>query len=369
MLNKFQEELKKHITDYTNFNFSFDEYTNNFISHVIQIWVQLYDNFPYFYYISELTDTRKTSKFAFLGLELSKVLKITTKIENGTIDSKKTLEKLKEAYSDGFGLRCSSEYTIFITEQFIWVNNLLIVSNDDIVPEILKYVVLKEDVEDSQIYLVTKNGYGFSRKSFKLKVNPIDNNYNDDVPFDKLSSILKEDSSSIILLHGEPGTGKTSFIRNIIDLNKNKTFLYLDSSVFSYINSTEFIDFLMDNKDSVCILEDCESLLMSRDSGENTLMTTLLNISDGMLGDVLNLKFICTFNTDLKNIDKAILRKGRLKLKYEFKKLDSSKVKEIFISKGIDPSLAKPMTLADAWNYDTVTGGETKKENKVGFFK
>jgi hypothetical protein len=39
----------------------------------------------------------------------------------------------------------------------------------------------------------------------------------------------------------------------------------------------------------------------------------------------LNLQIICTFNTDLTNVDEALLRKGRLIAKYEFKALAEQK--------------------------------------------
>ena len=32
-------------------------------------------------------------------------------------------------------------------------------------------------------------------------------------------------------------------------------------------------------------------------------MSTILNLTDGLLGDGLKLKFICTFNTDINQID------------------------------------------------------------------
>ena len=85
-----------------------------------------------------------------------------------------------------------------------------------------------------------------------------------------------------------------------------------------------------------------------------------------MLGDSLKLKFICTFNTDLHNIDKAILRKGRMKIKYEFKDLTKEKVKEIFKKIGVDESLAKPMPICDVYNY-LEDNGNTETIKKIGF--
>ena len=81
----------------------------------------------------------------------------------------------------------------------------------------------------------------------------------------------------------------------------------------------------------------------------------------------MHLKFICTFNADLQSIDKALLRKGRLKVKYEFKDLKKDKVKAIFKKLGIDESNAKDMPLCDVYNFEEENGGKISQRNKVGF--
>ena len=136
--------------------------------------------------------------------------------------------------------------------------------------------------------------------------------------------------------------------------------------MFNYIDSSEFVEFIATCKNAVLVLEDSESLLASREDKANPAIQSLLSISDGMLGDSLKLKFICTFNTDLCNIDKAILRKGRMKVKYEFKDLETEKVKGIFRKIGIDENLARPMPICDAYNYLEDNCG-TQEKRKIGF--
>lgn len=204
----------------------------------------------------------------------------------------------------------------------------------------------------------------------KLNIIPkgkIVDNYNDDfIEVDKkINNIIKEKSSSILILHGKPGTGKTSYIRNLISNNNDINFYWLDSTMFNYMDSAEFVEFIADCKNSVFILEDCEALLKSRENGANIAMQSLLNISDGILGDSLNLKFICTFNTNIFNIDKALLRKGRMKFQYEFKELCKEKVEIIFEKMGIDKSFAKSMPLCDVYNFRESNG--VKEKNKIGF--
>ena len=146
-----------------------------------------------------------------------------------------------------------------------------------------------------------------------------------------------------------------------------KEFLVLDNSVFNYITDSSFISLLMDYKDAVIILEDCESMLTDRTQGSNRL-SALLNLSDGIIGDSFNFKFICTFNANIGKIDKALLRKGRMKLKYEFKELSAEKTKALAQKLGKDIKEDKPMTLANIYNYGH-SNDRTDEERSIGFRK
>jgi ATP-dependent 26S proteasome regulatory subunit len=92
-------------------------------------------------------------------------------------------------------------------------------------------------------------------------------------------------------------------------------------------------------------------------------MSILLNLTDGIIGDVLNIKLICTFNTSLSNIDKALLRKGRLSLKYEFKKLAKEKCRKLLN----DYTINEDMTLADLYNKDDENDYSKTNSHKIGF--
>ena len=63
------------------------------------------------------------------------------------------------------------------------------------------------------------------------------------------------------------------------------------------------------------------------------------------------MKFICTFNDDMKNIDPALLRKGRLVSKYEFKGLEKEKAQTLLKELGHEVMLEKNITLADIFNW------------------
>ena len=84
-------------------------------------------------------------------------------------------------------------------------------------------------------------------------------------------------------------------------------------------------------------------------------------MTDGILSDDLGIKFICTFNDDMKNIDPALLRKGRLVSKYEFKPLSVEKSNTLLKERGINETTNKPLTLAEIFYYEDDSYESIKK--------
>lgn len=224
----------------------------------------------------------------------------------------------------------------------------------------------KEKENDYRYVVHAQNG--FTTRSFEIKTmdNSLEENYNDDLPNTEVENFINSDDAGVMIFHGEPGTGKTTYIRNLISKFKDKEFLYLDASCFNYITDASFIKLLMDYRDSVLILEDSEKLLKKRENSQAN-MSTLLNMTDGILADSMKLKIICTFNASIEDIDKALMRKGRLKVKYNFGKLKEDKVAKLLDKLGIKDVKVEPMTLADIYNYKEQVDFSTKEKRSVGF--
>lgn len=205
----------------------------------------------------------------------------------------------------------------------------------------------------------------FHTTSLKVKKQDCDIkiNYNDDLPDDRIEKWINSNDSGLMVLHGKPGTGKTSYIRNLIYRTDNR-FMFFDKSLFRHMSDSSLIDMLLRHRNSVIVLEDCEDLLTDR-TGLGSCMTTILNLTDGILGDSLKFKFICTFNANIVDIDPAILRKGRMRLKYEFKDLKADKVVALGQKLGFDVP-HKEMPLCEVYNYITDNGKPVEK-GKMGF--
>jgi ATP-dependent 26S proteasome regulatory subunit len=70
-------------------------------------------------------------------------------------------------------------------------------------------------------------------------------------------------------------------------------------------------------------------------------------------------------NTEIENIDSALLRKGRLIAKYEFDNLSVEKSKALAKSLGISATINEPMSLTDLFNFEEINFLDTKKS--IGF--
>jgi SpoVK/Ycf46/Vps4 family AAA+-type ATPase len=192
--------------------------------------------------------------------------------------------------------------------------------------------------------------------------------YNDD--FAEIDTIVTQsmakNESGIILFHGEPGTGKTTYIKNLICKFKDKDFIFIQNDFVRDLLKPSFVSFLLQNKNSALIIEDAEKVVASREnSGDDSVVSTILQLTDGLFSDFLNIKIICTFNTNIDRIDKALLRKGRMIAKYNFKPLAPEKTAALAKKLGYD-NVKGSLTLADIFEFDKREFNNAAK-NKIGF--
>ena len=217
----------------------------------------------------------------------------------------------------------------------------------------------------------TQSGFQLIPKKIKTFDIDVDSNYNDD--FKKCDSTItdffkRENDHGLVILNGTMGTGKTYYIRHLIQNNPDINFILGTRTIAENLAEPSFINFLSENSNSVLILEDCENIVKKRSENMGSAITNLLNIGDGLLSDSLNIKIIITFNTDIKNIDTALQRKGRLKYQYTFDKLSLEKTKKMFekLNYKVPDNLTDGLTLAEIYNYYDENNVESQPQ-KIGF--
>ena len=184
---------------------------------------------------------------------------------------------------------------------------------------------------------------------------------------------LTRRNHGITLLRGTPGTGKTSYLRKLmVELCKSHFFLYLPMRLGGIFNAPDGIQFWVEQKRQnprrkmVVILEDAEHFLMERGPDNASAVSDLINAGDGLLGDFLQLHLICTVNSEVARLDKAVTRPGRMLAYREFKRLTPTQAQKLAAAKNLQIKPQESYSLAEIYNGGNILDPAISGGN-VGF--
>jgi ATPase family associated with various cellular activities (AAA) len=257
---------------------------------------------------------------------------------------------------------------------------------DQVMVDIKKFVDernISKDENSSFIYILKKVGqsYEFHRKDTTYV------DFNDELLelsygkeflkfHEGVESFFEEKRTNkgLMFLYGKAGTGKTWYIRNLIAQYAKYNIVYIPTTFANYIGSPDFQGLIDQSfpQGATIIIEDAEAILRDRDQHGSNNVSSILQITDGLMADVSTHRIIATFNTDKENIDKALMRQGRLHSEHYFDELSMDSAKALAKYLGKDPDMIKnSLTLADVYDLESYEAakakGSIKKKASIGF--
>jgi hypothetical protein len=240
----------------------------------------------------------------------------------------------------------------------------------DVVAELLKCYYSPDMA--NQFFTIKTNQYGYALKASYIKYTDIDVELNYGKKFaeihEQIIDKLLTQSYGLFLFHGKTGSGKTFYLRKLIHLlSKDKTIIYMPSYMIENVTDPEFISFISNFKNPILLLEDAENILTSRNGERTQAVSNILNMTDGLLNDFMNVQIIATFNGNSKSIDEALKRAGRLKVNYKFDELSIEDANILSSSLGLDKRYTKPTALAEIYEGTNQVIVDDLEEKTIGF--
>lgn len=171
------------------------------------------------------------------------------------------------------------------------------------------------------VFSIVQTQSGLEARSMGDGSSPlIEDNYNPEVLTDieyVIDAFKKTPPPGrIFILNGEPGTGKTHLIRSMLT-QLDCIFLIVPSNLIDSMDKPNFMPLLMRVRDEhekpiIMVIEDGDTCLVPRKSDNISAIAALLNLSDGILGSIMDIRMIISTNANIKDVDEAISRPGRL---------------------------------------------------------
>lgn len=238
-----------------------------------------------------------------------------------------------------------------------------------------KFLLVKKETPKIGIIKTTRMGPMVSWIDHKTEQKFEEDNYNEDFSVffkDLTDKLTSKEKTGLFLFYGEAGTGKSSAIRHLIS-SVDRPVVFIPPQMINCLSNPEFTELVTNSlKGSILVIEDAEKALMKRESQDgffnSELVSSVLNLTDGLYADLAQTAIIATYNCDRNLIDPALLRKGRLRSEYHFQKLSVERSQKLMDKQGHDVIVEDPMTLADIFNYEKqYSNKKTEKKRSVGF--
>jgi hypothetical protein len=266
----------------------------------------------------------------------------------------------------------SKEYKFYIL--FIKSDKTLrvkILAENDVYENIINTLLEKFNIEQKGLRAqwLVMSGSGLTTKSVDIDIN--NEIHSEMYPFlqernttlDEYYDAFKNSSPKILLLMGERGTGKTSFIRGLLKRHRWDAMISYDEKVLT--DDSTLIRFLESSSDCF-VIEDSDNLIYKREQGNN-FVHKFLNLGDGLITKSGKKLILSTNITSIDEIDSALIRPGRCFDVLQFNKLTPDQARNLIETRNLDITPPdRDVSIAELFNQQPNFSSD-KLKKRVGF--
>lgn len=215
--------------------------------------------------------------------------------------------------------------TLRFNEKGRWVNAQIGTTNEELTGKaamLFDRCIVPDDPRKGLVFSLIKTMSGYTISRLGMAGTPLERaNYPDAVldPYDHVVEDLRTESpcGRLVILAGAPGTGKTFLVRSLLSEVTKAAWILVPPQLMPELGSPDILPALTSAKNEfdgpiVLIIEDADQCLVQRRQGDMSAISSMLNLGDGILGSILDIRILATTNAKTLEMDEATRRPGRL---------------------------------------------------------
>ncbi len=234
-----------------------------------------------------------------------------------------------------------------------------------------------DDPAKGLVFVLAAQMGGYAIRRLGVAGSPmIRENYTPEVIHDYDHVVQDFNTSSpcgrLVIMAGEPGTGKTFLVRSLLKDVPRAAFILVPPHLIEELAAPSMLPALTEAKGQIdgpiiLIIEDADRCLVPREKGDINAISSLLNLGDGILGSVLDLRVVATTNAKRIQIDPATQRPGRLCRYMEVGSLSEDLANKALkrLVPGLDFAFEKNTTIAEVYRKARELGWVPPKDEST----